>query len=70
MKGRRAVVVLTDGRDENNPGTAPGSTHTFDEVLALGREVQATIYAIALGANSTGRLSNAHDAVRRPGVPL
>ena len=27
--GRRAVVVLTDGRDENNPGTAPGSTRTL-----------------------------------------
>jgi VWFA-related protein len=25
VKGRRAVVILTDGRDENNPGTAPGS---------------------------------------------
>src|SRR5262249_30474588 len=24
VSGRRAVVVLTDGRDENNPGTAPG----------------------------------------------
>src|SRR6185503_18426143 len=30
---RRAIVVLTDGRDENNPGTAPGSVHTFDDVL-------------------------------------
>ncbi|MEQ1574925.1 MAG: VWA domain-containing protein [Vicinamibacterales bacterium] len=48
-QGRRAVVVLTDGRDENNPGTAPGSTHTFDEVLELGRQVSATIFPIGLG---------------------
>ena len=25
VEGRRAVVVMTDGRDENNPGTAPGA---------------------------------------------
>src|SRR5262249_15684439 len=35
VPGRHAVVVLTDGKDENNPGTAPGSVHTFDEVLNL-----------------------------------
>lgn len=51
VKGRRAIVVLTDGRDENNPGTAPGSSHTFDEVLGLQRKVGATIYVVALGGN-------------------
>ena len=34
-EGRTAIVVLTDGRDENNPGTGPGSVHTLDEVLAM-----------------------------------
>ena len=34
-KGRRVVVVMTDGRDENNAGNGPGSTHTFAEVLKL-----------------------------------
>ena len=47
--GRRAIVLLTDGRDENNPGTAPGSAHTFDEVLTLAREVGATIFTVGLG---------------------
>jgi VWFA-related protein len=47
--GRRAIVVLSDGRDENNPGTAPGSAHTFDEVLALTREVGAAVFAVGLG---------------------
>lgn len=51
VKGRRAIVVLTDGRDENNPGTAPGSTHVLDEVLALQQRVGATIYAVGLGLN-------------------
>jgi VWFA-related protein len=49
VKGRRAVVVLTDGKDENNPGTAPGSTHKLSEVLALGRQVGAEIFAVGLG---------------------
>jgi len=47
--GRRAVVVLTDGRDENNPGTAPGSAHTLQDVLAQVRETGTTVYAIGLG---------------------
>lgn len=51
VKGRRAVVVLTDGKDENNAGTAPGSTHAIGEVLTLLREVGATVYCVALGTN-------------------
>ena len=49
MAGRRAVVVLTDGKDENNPGTAPGSEHTLGEVLELVKSVGAAIYPIGLG---------------------
>jgi VWFA-related protein len=52
--GRRTIVLLTDGRDENNPGTAPGSAHTFDEVLTLAREVGATIFAVGLGPKLDG----------------
>jgi VWFA-related protein len=49
VKTRRAVVVLTDGRDENNPGTGPGSVHSFEEVLKLRKEVDAVVYMVALG---------------------
>jgi Ca-activated chloride channel family protein len=48
-EGRTAIVVLTDGRDEDNPGTAPGSEHTLDDVLAALKEVGSTVYAIGLG---------------------
>ncbi len=48
-EGRKAIVVLTDGRDEDNPGTGPGSVHTLDQVLSAIREVEATVYAIGLG---------------------
>ena len=51
VPGRKAVVVMTDGRDENNPGTAPGSEHTLDDVVKLVRSSEAAIYAIGLGAN-------------------
>jgi VWFA-related protein len=47
--GRHALVVLTDGRDENNPGTAPGSRHTLADVLADVHDVDVAAYAIGLG---------------------
>jgi VWFA-related protein len=50
-QGRKAVVVVTDGRDENNAGNKPGSKHTLDEVLAQVGETETTIYAIGLGGN-------------------
>jgi VWFA-related protein len=49
VAGRHAIVVLTDGRDENNPGTAPGSQHTFNEVLGLLKSVGAVVFPIGLG---------------------
>ena len=49
VEGRRAIVVLTDGRDENNPGTAPGSLRKFEDVAQLVRETDASIFTIGLG---------------------
>ena len=48
-EGRKAIVVLTDGRDEDNPGTGPGSVRSLDDVLGALEEVDATVYAIGLG---------------------
>ncbi len=50
VKGRRVVVVLTDGKDENNPGTAPGSVNTFEDVLDLNTQAGAAIYTVGLGS--------------------
>ncbi len=49
VEGRRAVVVLSDGRDENNPGTAPGSLRTMAEILDQIPRSEATIFSIGLG---------------------
>jgi len=51
VEGRRALVVLTDGRDENDAGTAPGSVRQFDEVLRLAKDADVTVFAIGLGPN-------------------
>ena len=51
VDGRRAIVVMTDGRDENNPGTGPGSVYKLADVLGLTREVEATVLPIGLGTN-------------------
>jgi hypothetical protein len=47
--GRKAVVLLSDGRDENNPGTGPGSLRTQKDVFAALAEIDAVIYPIGLG---------------------
>lgn len=47
---RRVMVLVTDGRDENNPGTAPGSVHTVGDVLQMIRQTDATVFAIGIGA--------------------
>jgi hypothetical protein len=44
-------VVLTDGRDENGPGSGPGSRHTRADVISELRAVDAAIYGIGLGSN-------------------
>lgn len=51
VEGRRVVVVVTDGRDENNAGTGPGSSRTIRDVLQHVKEVDAVVYAIGVGGN-------------------
>jgi Ca-activated chloride channel homolog len=50
-QGRRVVVVMTDGRDENNPGTGPGSVRHLDDVGALIQQTGAVMFGIGLGVN-------------------
>ena len=51
VEGRRVLVLLTDGRDEDNPGTGPGSLHTYAEALGELRDTEAVVYPIGLGPN-------------------
>jgi Ca-activated chloride channel homolog len=49
IEGRRVVVVMTDGRDENNAGTGPGSVHTLEEVRERLKSVDAVVFPVGLG---------------------
>ena len=48
-EGRKVVVLLSDGRDEDNAGTGPGSARTQNDVLAALEDTDAVIYPIGLG---------------------
>ena len=44
-------MVMTDGRDENNPGTGPGSVRQMPDVSKLIQDTGALVFAIGLGTN-------------------
>ena len=50
VEGRRVVVLMTDGRDENNPGTGPGSISTLAEVVNQLKGSGVTVFTLGLGA--------------------
>lgn len=50
VKGRRVVVVVTDGRDENAASNGPGSLRTWDDVLRKLQQTDAAVYAVGIGA--------------------
>jgi VWFA-related protein len=50
VQGRRVVVLVTDGRDENAASTGPGSQRSWDDALSAVADADATVYAIGLGA--------------------
>ncbi len=50
-EGRRVVVVMTDGRDENAAATGPGSVTRYEDLLEELRATGALVYAIGLGTN-------------------
>lgn len=49
MPGRRVMVLLTDGQDQNAAGTALQSRHSLKEALDLAVQNQVVIHVIALG---------------------
>jgi VWFA-related protein len=51
VEGRGALVLLTDGRDENQAGDGPGSTRTQAALIEEIRASNIVIYTIGLGTN-------------------
>jgi VWFA-related protein len=51
VQGRRVVVVVTDGRDENAASTGPGSVRTWGEVLDKLQQTEVVVYPVGIGSN-------------------
>lgn len=49
MPGRRVLLLMSDGQDQNAPGTARQSRHSLKEALDLAVSNQVVIHVIALG---------------------
>jgi VWFA-related protein len=47
--GRRVLVLLSDGKDEDAGGFGPGSLHTLDEALNQALRSEVIIFSIGLG---------------------
>ena len=56
MEGRKAIVLLSDGRDQALTENEPGSLHLFEEALQKAHRVEVAIYAIGLGKHLEGQL--------------
>jgi VWFA-related protein len=50
VQGRRVIVVVTDGRDENAASNGPGSLRGWDDVLRKLQQTEATVYAVGIGS--------------------
>lgn len=60
-EGRKALVLLSDGRDESVDGLGPGSVSTFEEALEAVLESETAVYAIGTGS----RLEDQYDYYHR-----
>ena len=61
LTGRKAVVLLSDGRDQAFKENAPGSLHLFEEAVDAVARSEIVLYAIGLGA----RLEDETDLAQR-----
>lgn len=49
IEGRKAVIVLSDGRDESGDGFRPGSVHSYEETLERALKSEAILFSIGVG---------------------
>ncbi len=55
-EGRRAIVLLSDGRDQSFTDNEPGSLHLFEEALEEAHRSEVALYTIGLGAHLENEL--------------
>lgn len=51
LKGRKVMIVLSDGRDEAASGLQPGSLHTLEEAIDRALRDDVMVFAIGFGKN-------------------
>jgi VWFA-related protein len=51
LEGRKAAILLSDGRDQAFRENAPGSLHLFEEAVNSVVRSEVVVYAIGLGAH-------------------
>lgn len=61
IEGRKAIILLSDGRDESTSGLGPGSTASFEDALQAVLKSETAVYAIGTG----DRLEQEYDFHRR-----
>jgi VWFA-related protein len=49
IEGKKAIILLSDGRDESVDGLGPGSVHTFEDALDGVLRSETAVYAIGTG---------------------
>lgn len=59
-EGRRAIVLLSDGRDQALTENEPGSLHLFEEALEKAHRSEAAIYSVGLGRRLDEQLDLQH----------
>ena len=60
IEGRKAIVLLSDGRDESASGLGPGSAHTYEEALEAILKSEMAVYVIATGEKIEEELDYNH----------
>jgi len=56
LDGKKAVLLLSDGRDQGLDGYGPGSTHSFEEALERVQRAEVAVYAVGLGEDLAEQL--------------
>ena len=56
IEGRRAIVLLSDGRDQALTDNEPGSLHLFEEALERAHRAEVAIYSVGLGKHLESEL--------------
>ncbi|MBI3037805.1 VWA domain-containing protein, partial [bacterium] len=64
VKDRPALVILTDGVDENAARTGPGSVRTLREVVDFAKKLDVQIFSIGLGRELRMRGSKGEGVLR------